>query len=57
MTPDTRGDETYWSLRLGSDALPEGQGDGEKPEQSRQEVPPTHQGRGCCIRVAVESRP
>lgn len=57
MTPDTGGDETYWSLRLSSDVVPEGQGNGEKPEQSRQEVSPTHRSRGCCITRAVESRP
>lgn len=35
MIPDTRGDETYWSLRLSRDALLKGQGDGEKPEQTQ----------------------
>lgn len=34
MTPDTRGDETYWGLRLSSDALPEGQGYREKPDRA-----------------------
>lgn len=35
MTPDKSGGETYWSLRLSSDALLKGQGDGEKPEQTQ----------------------